>query len=244
MTKSENLPILSKAYWREAAKSFSDVKMLVFAALIVALKVVVKAFKIEIAPSLYITFDCYVTAMGSLVYGPLTALLVGAVSDTLGCILFPSGPYFFPFIFVEMLGGFIFALFLWRRSISVTRTLAAKFTVNLVCNIILTSLLMKWDYYFFYGVEKAEAYNVINLVRICKNLIMFPLEAVLITLILKVAIPALRAMGFRWLPAGIEEMKPRHYILIGALLLLSAALVAAYVIWGKDFISAHNVKLF
>ncbi|MBO2516282.1 MAG: folate family ECF transporter S component [Clostridiales bacterium] len=243
MTQSSSFRILSAEYWKEAAKSFRDVRMLVFAALIVALRVVVKAFQIPIAANLYITFDCYICALGSVVYGPLVALLCGAVSDTLGCILFPSGPYFFPFIFVEMLSGFIFALFLWRRNLSVTKTLAAKFTVNLVCNIILTSLFMKWDYYVFYGIEKAEAYNAINLVRICKNLVMFPAEAILISLVLQAVIPALKAMGFKWLPSGMEKMKVWHYVLIGILLLISIALVAAYILWGADFIKAHNIKL-
>ena len=40
------------------------------------------------------------------------------VSDTLGALLFPTGAYFFPFIFVEMLGSFLFAVSLYRTKIT------------------------------------------------------------------------------------------------------------------------------
>ena len=62
--------------------------------------------------------------------------------------------------------------------------MTAKFAVNMISNVVLTSLIMKWNYYVFYGVEKAEAYSIINLTRIVKNLVMFPIEAIFITVIL------------------------------------------------------------
>ena len=235
--------ICSKTYWRLAAKNFSDLHMIVFAALIIALRVAVKMLKIPLAAGLSLSFDCYVNSLGSLVYGPLMGLAVGAVSDTLGCIIFPSGPYFFPFIFVEMSSSFIFALFLWKRDLSVFRVLWAKFTVNLVCNIILTSIFYKWMLYVFYSVEEAEAYALINLTRIGKNLVLFPLEAVLITLILAALTPALQSLGL--LPKSQEKMKiePKHVVVIVLLTLLSVGLILLYVFFFKDFLSAHNIKI-
>ena len=115
MNKSAKSPVTRSGYWRDAARVCTDTRMLVFAALIVALRVVVKFFKIPLAAGLDLTFDCYVNSVGAVVYGPVMALAVGAVSDTLGCILAPNGAYFLPFILVEMSSGFIFALFLWRR---------------------------------------------------------------------------------------------------------------------------------
>lgn len=233
--------IFSAAYWKTAAMSFKDVRMLVFAALIVALRVAVKLLRVPMAAGLSFSYDCYINSLGSLVYGPLMALLCGAVSDTLGCIIAPNGPYFFPFIFVEMGSAFIFALFFWRRRLSIPRVLTAKFTVNFICNIILTSLFMKWSYYIFYGVEKAEAYAIINGVRIVKNLVLFPLEAMLIALLLSALTPALRSM--RLLEAEHNlALHRRHYWIIAALTVLSAALILFYVFFLKDFISAHNFK--
>ena len=231
------------SYWRAAAKELKNTKSLVFASFIVVLRIVVKAFKIPLAAGLSVTFDCYVNALGSLIYGPLVGLAVGAVSDTLGYLVFPSGVYFLPFILTEMLSSFIFGLFFWRRKITVPRVLAAKFVVNLICNIILTSLFMKWMYVFL-GDEKATTYNVINLVRIVKNLVLFPAESVLISLIIGAFIPALKSM--KLISANQESLvfEKRHIAVVAATAVLSVALVLFYIFFLKDFVSANNFKLF
>lgn len=239
---SSSLSILSSSYWKKALRCFRSTQMFTFAALIVALRVAVKPFSIPLAAGLSLSFDCYVNALGSLVYGPLMALLVGAVSDTLGALLFPSGAYFFPFILTEMSSSFIFALFLWERPVSVNRTLLAKFSINVICNMILTSVVMKWYYYVMFGVDKAEAYAIINLVRIGKNLVLFSLEAVLITLILGTAVPILQRVGFRSVRLGNYKLQKKHFWQIGVLLVISIALVLLYIYWGADFIKLHNFK--
>ena len=239
----QNPPVFSGRYWKMAVKNFSDVRMLVFAAFIIALRIAVKFLKIPIAPNLNLSLDCYVNAVGSIIYGPLVGLVVGAVSDTLGFILHPTGVYFFPFIFVEMLSSFIFALYLWKRELSVLRVMASKFTVSFICNIILTSIFTKWSLYLYSGVEDAQAYALINLVRIGKNLVLFPFEAVVITLILAALTPAFRSL--KLLPKTQEKLKiePKHVILIIVLTLFSVALILLYVFFLKDFLSVHNIKI-
>lgn len=234
---------LTPAYWREAARQMTVPRMLVFAALIAALRVAVKMSKIPIVTGVSLTFDCYVNALGSMVYGPVVALLVGAVSDTVGYLLFPNGgAYFLPFILVEMASSFIFALFLWRRQITAPRVLASKFTVNVICNIVMTSLFVKWSYYVYSGAEAAEAYSVFNLVRVGKSLVLFPLESVLIVMILSAFIPALRRLRIVPAEQGKLVLKIEHIAITIALTLASVALVLAYVFFLKDFLSAHNIK--
>ncbi len=235
------LSIRSAAYWKSAARSFRSTPMLVLAALTVALRVAVKFFRIPLAAGLFLSFDCYVNALGSLVYGPLMGLAVGAVSDTLGCILAPSGPYFLPFILVEMSSSFLFGLFFWQRELSLPRILTAKFTVNTVCNIVLTSLFVKWSYRVFYGVEKAQGYALINGARIVKSLVLFPVEAVLIALVFRAAIPVLRSQN---LLRGTPPLRPtrRDLLLAAVLFLLSVGLVLLYIFFLKDFIAAHNIQ--
>lgn len=240
----EGFFMLKKDYWKESAKQFKDLKMLVLAAVFIALRVAVKSVRIPLAAGLYITFDCFVNSIGSFVYGPLMALAVGAVSDTLGCIFFPTGEYFFPFIFIEMASGFIFALFFWRKKITVYRSLGAKFTVSFICNIILTSVVMKWDYYFFYGLESAQGYSIINLTRIAKSLVLFPIEAILIFALIKALSPALvhlKAIDKKSLTN--EKIETKHIIVTVLLACLSAALILFYIFFLKGYISAHNIKL-
>lgn len=237
--------IFSKSYWREAANQLKDVKMITIAALIVALRIVVKYFRIPIAAGISITFDSYVNSLGSVVYGPVVAILVGAVSDTLGVLLTGKiGEYFLPFILTEILSSVIFALFFWRKKISFSSSLRAKFTINLICNIIMTSVFEKWRLFVFYGLDRAEAYNIINGVRIVKNLVMFPLEATLIVMILSAALPILsRLKLISRETCSIEKPSNKKMILqMVFFMVLSICLVLLYIFVLKDFVSSLKLN--
>ena len=234
--------VFSAAYWRDAAANLKDTRMLALAAMIVALRALCKMLEIPLAPGLNINVAGLFNSVGAMVYGPVVGLVGAVVSDPLGYLLHPDGPYFLPFMLVDMSSSFIFGLLFWRRRLTVGRTMAAKFAVNMVSNVILTSLIMKWYYLVYYGVEKAEAYNLINLTRIVKNLVMFPIEAIFIAAVIGALTPALGRL--RMLPKQ-EEMKLefRHYVLLTVLTLLSVGLIAFYVYFLKDFVSANNFKL-
>lgn len=246
-TKRKKYPLITlKKYWRSAAEQFGDVKMLTIAALVVALRIAVKPFSIPIAQGLSISFDGYVNSLGSVVYGPLVGLAVGLISDTVGCIVAPNGPYFPPFALVEMMSSFIFGLFFWKRKITVARSLVAKFTVNFVCNIILTSIFMKWSKYVFSGPAAADAYNLINGIRVTKNLVMFPLEATLIVIVLAAALPILTKLklvdkGYCFVDRPSNK---RLIIQVALLTVLSVALVLVYVFFLKDFVKGLDLNFF
>ena len=245
MLNEKQTKIFSRGYWREATRQLKDVRMITIAALIVALRIAVKFLKIEIAPGLNISLDGYVNSLGSLIYGPVMGLVVGAISDTLGCLVTGRmGEYFPPFMLVEMSSSFIFALFFWRRKINVRTTLGAKFTVNLVSNIILTSIFNKWMYFLYYGLEKAQAYNIINGARIVKNLVLFPLEATIIVMVLTVALPVLARLKLVDRNVCYLE-KPSTKRLVLELVFftaLSILLIVFYVYFLQDFVKGLNIK--
>jgi ECF transporter S component (folate family) len=235
-----------KQYWADAAAQLKNVKILVFAALFIALRVLVKNpfFNVQVLPGLKFTLDCYVNAVGAMVCGPVVSFLSGAISDTLGCILFPMAgqAYFPPFMLVEMLSSLIFALFLWKRKITVGRVLLTKFTVNVVCNLIVNPLILRWQYYAL-GSEGTVA-ALINGVRIGKNLILFPFEAAFIVLFISALFPLLHRVGVVPKDQARPEFKVRHWLMIAIVTLASFALVLFYWLYLKDFISEHNFKLF
>lgn len=250
MKKQNKAPMLlpagsgyGKQYWMDAAAQMKNLKILVFAALIIALRVVVKSAKIYVMPGLHMTLDCYVNALGAMVCGPVIGFLSGAVSDTLGCILFPSPePYFFPYIFVEMLSSFIFGLFLWRRKITINRVLLSKLAVNVVCNLIVNPAITKL-YYAMLG-DSGSTYAFITGVRVGKNLVLFPLEAALIVLFISALFPLLRKVGVVPKDQATPEFKVKHWLLIAIVTLASIALVLCYWLFLKDFIADHNFKWF
>lgn len=238
--------ILTKRYWKDAASQFGDSRMITIAALIVALRVAVKLFKIPIAQGLSISLDGYVNSLGSLVYGPLVGLMVGAISDILGLLATGQmGQYFPPFTLVEMSSSFLFGLFFWRRKIGISRALAAKFSVNLVCNIFMTSVFMKWMKYLYFGTEAAQAYNLINGVRIAKNLIMFPLEGTIIVIVISAALPILTKLKLihRDLCFVDKPSTKKLVVEIAFFTALSVAIVLAYIFFLHDFIADLGIKL-
>ena len=229
------------SYWKAALVNFKNVKMLAVAALVVSLRVVLRLVRIPVGPDIYISFDCFVNSIGSMIYGPLVALAVGAVSDTLGALLIPQGPYFLPFIVTEMSSSFIFALFLWRKErITPARIVLSRFTVNFVSNIIITSIIMKWLYYPLYFSDKV--YPLFNSVRIAKNLILFPIEGLLMAILIYAAAPGLVRLGLMRKNA-VEKLKVKDIVLIVILTLISVALVVSYVLWLAPYLEAHKITL-
>ena len=106
----------------------------------------------------------------------------------------------------------------------------------------MTSLFNKWYYYLYFGIEKAQAYNVINGARIAKNLIMFPLEATIIVIVLTAALPILTRVKLVN-SCSVEKPSNIEFILqIAALTVVSITLVLLYVFFLKDFVANLNIK--
>ena len=241
MQKNLSAPsIFSAAYWREAAANLKNTRMLALAAMIVALRAICKMLEIPLAPGLNINVAGLFNSVGAMVYGPVVGLVGAIVSDPLGYLLHPDGPYFLPFMLVDMSSSFIFGLFFWKRPLTVGRTMGAKFAVNMVSNIVMTSFIMKWYVAVF---NLGFAYNLINLTRIAKNLVMFPIEAIFITVVLGALAPVLYRLHLIGENPYLK-LKWWHYLLVAALTLLSVGLILFYLYFLKDFVKLHNVKLF
>ena len=173
----------SAAYWRAALAELHNLRSLVFAALIVALSIVVSAFYIPVADNLRIYFKFLVTAAGSAVYGPVMAALVGAAADTLGFFIHPSGGYFPGYLLSEVLGNVIFALLLYRRRITVLRLFLARalidFGVNVALGSLWSAMLYSKGYVFYAGAS------------LVKNSLLLVPEVLLLALLFSMLLPVL-----------------------------------------------------
>ena len=222
-TKTFRTPF-SRDYWRLSLYEMHDVRVLVLAALVTALRIVVKMLAIPVGPSLNITFGFVFNAFGSMVYGPVVSLLTGAVSDTLGCLFFSRGePYFFPFIFSEMMGSFLFALFLYRAKLTPARIILARFAVTLVCNLILDPALLYWQYSLM-----GKGFKLISLPRVIKNVTLFPAQCLLLILFLGVLTPITNRMKLTFSGDGKLKAEKKHIVLLILLTVLAVALVLLY----------------
>ena len=183
----------SKAYWRDAAAELKDTHMLVFAALMIALRLVLKQVAIPLTPFLKINTAFFVNALGAMAFGPVMAAICAVITDVLGYLLKPEGIYFVPFVLTEVAGSVVFALFLYRAKVTTTRVMLSRFTINFFINVALQTPIMMW-YYALYMDGKQYTFAM-AVPGILKNVMMFPLEAVLLTLFLSVMLPITAQLG-------------------------------------------------
>ncbi len=220
----------SKAYWVDAFAELKDTKMLVFAALMIALRVAMKSLAIPLAPNLKINLAFFANALGAMTFGPVVAALAAMVSDTLGCILFPNGPYFFPFILTEVAGSVIFALFLYRAKVSVLRLTMSRFCIDVIVNIVMDIPLMT----LYYKMVLGKSYTWMMLPKIAKNLSMFPIESIFLVLFMSAMLPIMYKMHLVYYRGA--ELKLTKKMLAGLLILfvLAVTCTGSYLVYNYN----------
>ena len=219
-----------REYWSLAAAEFRSRRVLIFAALMIALRVALKPLSIPIAADLRINVAFFINAYGAMVFGPVVAIAAAAVSDTLGCLLFPTGVYFFPFIFIEIAGSVIFALFLYRAEVTAKRVILSRFCIDFFVNIVLNTPVM----WLYYRMVMGKSYVLFDVVRVVKNLAMFPIESALLILFLRMVIPPTRRLGYVY--SGVDRLRlsRRTVALLVALVLVGALAVAGYGVYSYN----------
>ena len=153
------------AYWKLAAKEFRSLRTLAVASLLIALDVVVARFYIPVGLNLRVYFNYLVTALLSLICGPVVGIAAG-------------------FTVTAMASGLIYGLFFYRAKITVLRIALCKLLINVLVNIVLGCLWSQMMY------QKGYLYFLSTSVP--KNLLLLPAEILLLTLFLQVMLPVLR----------------------------------------------------
>ena len=193
----------SKAYWRDAAAELKDTHMLVFAALMIALRLVMKQLAIPITPFLKINTAFFINALGAMVFGPVMAMLAACITDVLGYVIRPEGMYFLPFILTEVGGALVFALFLYRAKVTTTRVMLSRFTVSLVINVLLQTPIMMLVLCPLHGRQTVHPRHGRPRHWI-KNIFMFPIESVLLALFLGVMLPITNRLGLTYQRGSLQ----------------------------------------
>ncbi len=185
---------LSPAYWGSAQASMRSLKILVFAALMVAM-----ARALSLLPSIPIgstrmSFGFLARALCALVSGPVMGLAYGFVEDILGFMLDPSGDFFFGYTLSTMAGMLVYALCFYRARITVWRVLLANFLVNVVVNAMLGSvwtMMMRgggyWGWFTY---------------SLMKNLVTIIPKTIVLCILFQALLPVLHRMGL--IPKQVE----------------------------------------
>lgn len=220
----------SAAYWRDAAAELKDTKMLVITALMIALRVALKPLAIPLGPQLSIQTAMLATALGAMIYGPVVAIPAAIISDTVGFMIYPTGDYFLPFVLTEIASTMFYALFLYRAKVTPTRVMLSRFCICLFVNVILQQFIYAWWYVYIGNPEQAKEsiLGIMTVARIFKNLAMFPIESVVLTLFLRFLLPVCRRAKLTY--CGESEMKfdKKQVVTLVCLVLVGSVSAVSY----------------
>ncbi len=228
----------SKAYWRDAVAELKDLRILIFAALMIALRVLMKQVAIPIAMDLKINTAFFVNAFGAMVFGPVVAALAAGVTDVLGYLIRPEGVYFIPLMLTEIAGSVIFAMLFYRAKVSTTRVIISRFAIDFGVNILLSGPLMLW----YYAVTMGKSYVIFDMPRIIKNLAMFPVESILLTLFLSAMVPIAYRLKLVYDKGENLRFKKKQIALLASLIVVGIATVCLYFNTANHVSSLSNEK--
>ncbi|NLG37038.1 MAG: folate family ECF transporter S component, partial [Clostridiales bacterium] len=88
----------------------NSIRMIVFGGLFIALSIALSRLMsvtvpIEGIPGVRLSFGLVPVIVAGVLFGPVTGFMVGALSDFIGMLIFPSGPYFPGFTLTYALSG-------------------------------------------------------------------------------------------------------------------------------------------
>lgn len=161
-----------------SAKELTSLRCLCVTAILIALDLVLKlTISIQLTPFIKISFAFLALSAIGMLYGPTVGFFAGMITDLLGFIIKPTGEFNFWFTLIEALGGLIYGLFLYNAvggKWMLPRIIAAKATVVVVCNLILTTYAIS----VFYG----NGFFALLPARVISNLIQLPFDVLLMYL--------------------------------------------------------------
>lgn len=150
-------------------------RSLAFMGMMTALQIILaRVINIPLGPNLRLNLAFLPVAATGMLLGPFCAMLVAIAGDLLGNTLFSSGATFLGFTLVAALGGINYGLWLYRRRVTLLRAFLTIAPVTLVCNILLNT--------YFLWLMKGNAILADIPARITKNLLQFPINAILLYL--------------------------------------------------------------
>ena len=143
------------------------------AGILLAIQMVLSSYgTIEVTDSLKISLAHLALAPTAVFFGPVVAGMQGALSDILGFLLKPTGPYFPGFTITAMMLGIIYGISLYKTKHTLPRIVITRVVVMLFVNLFLNTVFLT----MLYGPSRLATLPV----RIFKNFIQLPFDCVLL----------------------------------------------------------------
>jgi ECF transporter S component (folate family) len=212
-------------------KTNITVKAIATIALLAAVSFCLEIFKIPVVAGLDIRFTFILYALVGMLFGPWGGFCFGILGQTL-VTLYEGSPFFLYYI-PYIVRGVIFGSFLYYKrlngKITFGRIALAKLFDSLICNLFLNTVIS-----VYYGFATVGNSAVWYLMRLIKNLALYPAECLVLSLIFAGLLRPLKTL--KMLP-NIEPPKTdAKRIIMLAVISVVAIIVAVLVFTYKDII--------
>lgn len=185
------------ANFKKSAAELKNIRCICVTAILIALDLALKSVTIQL-PFCKISVAFVAIAAIGMLFGPVVAFLAGGITDILGLLIAQNMDAFNPlFTLVEMTGGLLYGLFLYDFTVikpdfsggkaffksigsnwgSFLRIILAKFTVIVICN-----LIMNTSFQVITGYIAPEVFWVKLWARVGTNFIKMPFDVILLLL--------------------------------------------------------------
>ena len=158
-------------------KQLKDISVLTTTALLIAIATVLGFLKIPVNQLIELRFAYLPIAASGMLFGPAIGGIVGMLADILGYLVRPTGPFFPGFTISTAVSGIIFGAFFYKKKLTVPRVIVA----NLVETVVVSLLLNTFNLMILYG----NPFWAVLSAKLLKNAVMFPINTVLLLLVLR-----------------------------------------------------------
>lgn len=162
---------------KASSKEMKKVTSISGASMLMGLKAILAQFTYKVSNLLEIGFSSCVTGVCAMYYGPVLSAFIGFIADHVEFLLRPSGPYFPGFAINEMVIGFVYGCFFYKKTITFKRVLAAQSLVTILVNLLLTPIWLS----ILYG----NTFWAIWIGRLGIQAIRFPIDLAILYFLLK-----------------------------------------------------------
>lgn len=165
---------LIRSQFADSFRALSRTRTITTAGLLLAIQMVLSSYGvIEVTDSMKISLAHLSLAPTAILFGPVVAGVQGALSDVLGFMLKPTGPYFPGFTLSAALLGVIYGLLLYKTRRAAWQIIAARVIVCIIVNISLNTVFLT----MLYGPSRLATLPA----RALKNIIQLPIDCLLLS---------------------------------------------------------------
>lgn len=161
-----------------SSKELKNARNLAVVGLLIAIKLILELFSIQLTPFLKISFGFLASGAIGLLFGPIVGAMSGGLSDIINYVAHPTGPFFIGFTLSAMITGALYGIVLYKKEVTIKRCIIIEVIVMIFINVLLNT--------FFLNMLYGKAFFAILPARIIKSIIAIPINVIMLQFVLKI----------------------------------------------------------